>query len=182
MTTSDDACDVAHGHDTLPPITDRHLVVAFASPLGSYLLHWGRELGFATTLVEPDAAVVTRSHRAGTDKVVHDPANAEVAAHTDVIVSDHHRPDLAEVMEPLVRARPRFIGIIGTPRHEGPHVAALTDAGVDAALIATVQRPIGLDIGSRRPPEIALSILAGLVADRNGRSGEFFTRGADTNA
>jgi xanthine dehydrogenase accessory factor len=34
-----------------------------------------------------------------------------------------------------------------------------------------VHRPIGLDIGSRAPAEIALSTLAGLLADRNGRSG-----------
>jgi xanthine dehydrogenase accessory factor len=36
-----------------------------------------------------------------------------------------------------------------------------------------VQRPIGLDIGSRAPAEIAVSTLAGLLADRNGRAGGF---------
>ena len=39
--------------------------------------------------------------------------------------------------------------------------------------IALVHRPIGLDIGSREPAEIALSTLAGLLADRNGRPGGF---------
>jgi xanthine dehydrogenase accessory factor len=39
-----------------------------------------------------------------------------------------------------------------------------------------VHRPIGLDIGSRAPAEIALSTLAGLLADRNGRSGGFAHR------
>lgn len=36
--------------------------------------------------------------------------------------------------------------------------------------IERVQRPIGLDIGSHTPAEIALSVLAELIADRNGRS------------
>ena len=39
--------------------------------------------------------------------------------------------------------------------------------------IARVHRPIGLDIGSRAPAEIAVSTLAGLLADRNGRTGGF---------
>jgi xanthine dehydrogenase accessory factor len=67
----------------------------------------------------------------------------------------------------------RWIGVMGNPRHEGPHVAALTALGVPAADIARVHRPIGLDIGSKQPAEIALSTLAGLLADRNGRPGGF---------
>jgi len=39
--------------------------------------------------------------------------------------------------------------------------------------IARVHRPIGLNIGSRTPPEIAVATLAGLLADRNGRPGGF---------
>jgi xanthine dehydrogenase accessory factor len=44
---------------------------------------------------------------------------------------------------------------------------------VPAEEIARVHRPIGLNIGSRTPPEIAISTLAGLLADRNGRPGGF---------
>jgi xanthine dehydrogenase accessory factor len=60
---------------------------------------------------------------------------------------------------------------MGNPRVEGPHVAALSALGVPADEIARVHRPIGLDIGSKAPAEIALSTLAGLLADRNGRAG-----------
>ena len=52
-------------------------------------------------------------------------------------------------------------------------MAALTELGVPAGDIARVHRPVGLNIGSRTPPEIALATLAGLVADRNGRPGGF---------
>jgi xanthine dehydrogenase accessory factor len=36
-----------------------------------------------------------------------------------------------------------------------------------------VHRPVGLNIGSRTPAEIAIATLAGLIADRNGRAGGF---------
>ncbi|WP_341770684.1 XdhC family protein [Actinomadura rubrisoli] len=50
---------------------------------------------------------------------------------------------------------------------------ALTELGVPAADIARVHRPIGLNIGSRTPAEIAIATLAGLIADRNARPGGF---------
>jgi xanthine dehydrogenase accessory factor len=52
-------------------------------------------------------------------------------------------------------------------------VAALAGLGVPPEQVARVHRPIGLDIGSRAPAEIAVSALAGLLADRNGRGGGF---------
>jgi xanthine dehydrogenase accessory factor len=63
---------------------------------------------------------------------------------------------------------------MGSPRHQGPHVAALAALGVPPEDVARVHRPIGLDVGSRTPPEIAVATLAGLLADRNGRPGGFF--------
>ena len=50
---------------------------------------------------------------------------------------------------------------------------ALAELGVAEADIARVHRPIGLNIGSRTPAEIAIATLAGLIADRNGRPGGF---------
>jgi xanthine dehydrogenase accessory factor len=166
-----DPCDVAHGDASQDRTDDRRLVVVYATPLAQHLLTWGRELGFATVLVEPDPTRVTHGHLASADTLVHVPGDLALTADTDVVVTDHHRDDLGPVMAPLVTAGPRWIGIIGSPRHAGPHGAALAAEGVAEASIATVQRPIGLDIGSRSPAEIALSVLAGLLADRNGRPG-----------
>jgi xanthine dehydrogenase accessory factor len=64
---------------------------------------------------------------------------------------------------------------MGSPRHTAPHVAALAERGVAPEQVARVHRPIGLDIGSRSPAEIAVSTVAGLLADRNGRSGGTYT-------
>jgi xanthine dehydrogenase accessory factor len=176
----DPECAVAHGEVPDDRAHDRELVAVYATPLAAHLLRWGAELGFRTVLLDPDGGQADGGRATdggpagaaglGDGTVVYaDVADAPVGATTDVVVTDHHRDDLGAVLAPLVTARPRWIGIIGSPRHTGPHIAALREEGVDEDLIATVRRPIGVDIGSKTPPEIALSVLAGLLADRNGR-------------
>jgi xanthine dehydrogenase accessory factor len=156
---------------TDPPPADRVLVAVFASPVSAFLLRYGADLGFRTLLVEPDAARVPAGQEAvGSFGDLDD----ELAAGTaDVVVTDHHRDELGELLRDALARPARWVGVMGNPRHEGPHVAALTALGVPPEEIARVHRPIGLDIGSRAPAEIAVSTLAGLLADRNGRAGGF---------
>lgn len=153
--------------------TERVLVAVFASPVSEVLLRWGMELGFRTVLVDPElqpgAAVQADLVVRGFDEL-----DEELAGGTaDVVVTDHHRDELGELLRDALSRPARWIGVMGNPRHEGPHVAALTALGVPPEEIARVHRPIGLNIGSRAPAEIAVSTLAGLLADRNGRSGGF---------
>ncbi len=143
-------------------MTDRLLVAVFDSPVASVLLRWAPELGFRTVLVDPDPARDAATSVAGLEDDLSD---------ADVVVTDHHRPELGEVLRDALARPVRWVGVMGNPRHEGPHVAALAALGVPPEDVARVHRPIGLDIGSRAPAEIALSTLAGLLADRNGRSG-----------
>ncbi|WP_100498177.1 XdhC family protein [Geodermatophilus chilensis] len=167
MTAADPACGVAHGAPG-PEVTGRVLVAVFASPVAEVLLRWGPELGFRTVLLDPDPA-----RGAG---VVDLADLVEDLSDAAVVVTDHHRPELGEVLRDALARPVRWIGVMGNPRHEGPHVAALAALGVPPEEVARVHRPIGLDIGSRTPAEIALSTLAGLLADRNGRSGGFAHR------
>jgi xanthine dehydrogenase accessory factor len=60
---------------------------------------------------------------------------------------------------------------MGSRRHTGHHLEALRVRGLPEAAIAQIQTPVGLDLGAQTPPEIALSILAGLVALRRGGAG-----------
>ncbi len=151
---------------------DRLLIAVFASPVAEVLVRWGAELGFRTVLVEPaDLAVEVRA-----DRRVHGFAELDdelAAATADVVVTDHHRDEVGVLLRDALARPARWIGVMGNPRHEGPHIAALTALGVSSEEIARVHRPIGLDIGSKQPAEIAVSTLAGLLADRNGRAGGF---------
>jgi xanthine dehydrogenase accessory factor len=166
----DPACAVAHG-EAPAEAPDRTLVAVFASPVADFLLRYGADLGYRGVLLEPAPERATGLGRHGIEVVTAPPADLDDRA--DVVVTDHHRPELGSVLRDVLAGRARWIGIMGNPRHPGPHVQALTELGVPAAEIARVHRPVGLNIGSRTPPEIALATLAGLLADRNGRPGGF---------
>jgi xanthine dehydrogenase accessory factor len=167
-TNEDPACAVAHG-DQPGADDNRRLVVVFTSAVGRHLLHFGRHLGYQTVLVDPAAAEA----EADADAVVTTMTAAAIDATTDVVVTDHHRPELGPVLRDVLKHSPRWVGVMGSPRHIAPHIAALTELGVARAEIDRVHQPIGLNIGSRTPPEIALATLAGLIADRTGRPGGF---------
>jgi xanthine dehydrogenase accessory factor len=99
---------------------------------------------------------------------------AEIAGpDADVVVTDHHRPELGVMLRDVLAGEAGWIGLMGSPRHPAPHVPALTGLGVPADDIARVHRPIGLNIGSRAPAEIAIATVAGLIAEHNGAPGGF---------
>jgi len=153
--------------------TDRLLVAVFASPVSEVLVRWATELGYRTVLVEPDPSPGTGIAADLTVRGFGELDGELAGVNADIVVTDHHRAELGELLRDALARPSRWIGVMGNPRHEGPHVAALTALGVPPDDIARVHRPIGLDIGSRAPAEIAVSTLAGLLADRNGRSGGF---------
>ena len=173
---TDPACAVAHGEEPAET-AERTLVAVFSSPVAGYLLRYGADLGFRPILVEPDAERAAEARRPDpgalkAPAVVAEPP-ADLDGTADVVVTDHHREELGPVLRELLNRKARWIGVMGNPRHFPPHVRALTQLGVPAADIARVHRPVGLNIGSRTPPEIAIATLAGLIADRNGRPGGF---------
>jgi len=169
----DPACEVAHSPVAAagPAPAERTLVAVFTSPVAGYLLRYGADMGFRGLLLEPDQARAAGATTLGFPLITAVPDDLDDTA--DVVVTDHHRPELGVMLRDALATKARWIGIIGKPGIVGPHVAMLTELGVRPAEIARVHRPIGLNIGSRIPPEIAVSTLAGLLADRNGRPGGF---------
>ncbi|MEV4619826.1 XdhC family protein [Asanoa sp. NPDC049573] len=165
----DASCAVAHGEAPAPRDEPKTLVAIFASPMSAQLLRYAADLGYNTVLVEPDPTKLDRT-------VVGAVATVDAAgldSNTDVVVCDHHRGELGTLLRDALAGQTRWIGLMGNPHHEGPHVKALRDLGVPDDEIARVHRPIGLNIGSRTPAEIAVATLAGLIADRNARPGGF---------
>ena len=170
----DPACTVAHSPvaaATSSAPAERTLVAVFASPVAGYLLRYGADMGFRGLLLEPDEARAAGAAALGFPLLTAVPDDIDDS--TDVVLTDHHRSELGVILRDVLATKARWIGIMGNPHHVGPHVAMLTDLGVPPGEIARVHRPIGLNIGSRIPPEIAVSTLAGLLADRNGRPGGF---------
>ena len=159
----DIACAMAHG--LVPaPTGERRLVAVFASPVAVQLVHLAAHVGYECVVLDPER------DQDGV-RTVRSAAEAGIDDRTDVVVTDHDRPELGDVLAAVLETPTRWVGVMGSPRHTAPHITALQSLGVPEETIARVHRPIGLDIGSRSPAEIAVSTVAGLLADRAGRSG-----------
>ena len=172
----DASCAVAHGDAVAHGLAeaaaeDKVLIAVFATPVAAFLLRYAADAGYRAVLLEPDPARAQAARAFGAELVSSLDEFSPGAA--DVVVTDHHREELGVALRDGLAAKARWVGIMGNPRHAGPHVQALTDLGVPADEISLVHRPIGLNIGSRRPAEIAIATLAGLIADRNGKPGGF---------
>ena len=130
------------------------LVVFADTPIARALVRWAPEVGFRAVLAEHAGSLPP----AGSSDLY-------------VVHTDHDAPDLVQALESVIPKNPRFIGLVGSRRHTGHHLEALRAKGVGEDVIARIQSPVGLDLGAASPAEIALSILAGLVAQRRGRAG-----------
>ena len=130
------------------------LVVFAATPVARALERWAPELGFRAVLAERAADLP-----------------ATLAGELYVVHTNHDADDLVAALEAVLPRNPRFIGLVGSRRHTGHHLEALRAKGVPEDVIRRIQSPVGLDIGARTAQEIALSILAGLVAVRHGARG-----------
>jgi xanthine/CO dehydrogenase XdhC/CoxF family maturation factor len=147
------------------------LVVLGATPVARWLLRWGRDLGYDTVLVEPRPERVTAELKEAATRVADGVDHLDPGGGLDAVHTDHDAPRVADHVAALLRGGARFVGVMGSVRHASPHLAALRDLGVPEEAVARVHTPVGLDIGGRTPQEIAISILAGLIASRTGRPG-----------
>lgn len=148
------------------------LVIAGATPVARELLDLAPRLGFRTALVE------TRPERlrgAGWEAgaAVRDLSGlgSILGSGAYFVHTDHDAPDLVPVLEIVLASRPRFAGLMGSRRHTGRHLSELRALGIPAEAVASIRTPVGLEIGASTAPEIALSILAGMVAARSGAPG-----------
>jgi xanthine dehydrogenase accessory factor len=98
-----------------------------------------------------------------------------------LIVTHDHRLD-EELLELAVQQRPRFIGLVGSQRKTFRLLqrigARLHGSSAELAL-DRVYAPVGLDIGAVGPQEIAISIVAELVALRRGHASDRHLRAVD---
>ena len=83
------------------------------------------------------------------------------------IVTRGHKQD-EDCLRAALSANPDYIGMIGSKRRTNIVLDKLRAEGFDEAQLKKVRAPIGLDIGAVSPEEVALAILAEVVAERRG--------------
>ncbi len=140
-----------------PHVAQPTLLVIADTPVARSLARWASEVGFRALTAD------------GLDDLPEELGDADLY----VIHTNHDAPDLPAVLERLLRRQPppRYMGLMGSRRHTGHHLETLAARGFTPAALERIQSPVGLDLGARTPEEIALSMLAGLVAVRRGAQG-----------
>lgn len=159
-----------------PHLPPPRLVVVSATEVALHLMRLARGLGYTTVLVEPREGRVTRLHAGEAGEVVSSVAEVAIDDRVDAVFTDHDAPGVAEGVAVLLRSPAGFVGVMGSARHAGPYVEELRRMGFGDEDLARVRSPVGLNLGGRRPEEVALSIAGGLVAARNERGGGFLDR------
>jgi xanthine dehydrogenase accessory factor len=90
-----------------------------------------------------------------------------------------HDPKLDDAALTIaLRSEAPYVGAMGSRRAQARRRERLLAAGIDEELLARIAAPIGLDLGAVTPEETALSIMAEVVAVRNGRPGGRLTGSA----
>ena len=155
------------------------LVICGAGHVGASLARLARFIGYRTTLIDDRADFVTRERfpDPGIELVaaenwtsaVRDVIGAGRGVSVAVVTRGHNEDE--ECMRAVVAARPDYIGLIGSKRRTNIVLERLRQAGVEEIYLREVRAPIGLDIGAVSPEEVALAILAEIVAIRRGGTG-----------
>jgi xanthine dehydrogenase accessory factor len=153
-----------------------HLYLLGAGHVSVEVARIAQLVGFRVHVVDDRDRFANAERFPGADVVVDDiagwlartplPAGAYA-----VVVTRGHRQDHA-AMRQLVGRPLHYLGLIGSRAKIVRIFEAMAGEGVSADDLAAVHAPIGLDIGAVSPAEIAVSIVAELVAVRSGRMSE----------
>ncbi|WP_448187663.1 XdhC family protein [Azospirillum sp. sgz301742] len=154
-----------HAHN--PPL---RLIVVGAVHIGQLLAPLADLTGYAVTVVDPRQAFATEARFPGVKLVVSWPDEALETLGIDArtaVVTLTHDPKLDDPALLVALRSPAFyIGALGSSRTHAKRLDRLSDIGLTEAELKRIHAPVGLDIGAETPAEIALSIIAQVVAAR----------------
>lgn len=77
----------------------------------------------------------------------------------------HDHDDEADILAPALSSQAFYIGVLGSRKTQANRCALLAAMGCDQQAIARIKGPVGLPISAATPPEIAVSVLAELIAE-----------------
>ena len=145
-----------------------------AGHVGFFVAKMSHDAGFKVHIIDDREKFANAElFPAGVDVVVDD-IPGWLAGHTlpptsyAVIVTRGHTHDL-DALRALSAAKVRYVGLIGSRAKVKRIYDALIEEGTSEEALTRIHAPIGLDIGAITPQEIAVSILAELIAVKHGK-------------
>lgn len=157
----------------LPP---PRLIIIGASHIAIPLVTLAKTLGFYTIVLDARSAFATIERFPHADELIVDwPADAlrriGLDAATSVVCLSHDdkldNPALLEAIE----SDARYIGALGSKNTHAKRLDTLREEGANEEKLKRIHAPVGLKIGAKQPEEIALSIMAEIIANQHGFAG-----------
>ena len=150
------------------------LYIVGATHAAIALCRMAKQTDFHVSVIDPRTPFATQERFADADELILDwPQVFFATTHLDheafVVCLSHDLKFDIPTLCCALRSQARYIGALGSRRTGRTRMERLREEGFDDADLARIHTPIGLDIGAKTPEEIALSILAEIVAVRRDR-------------
>ncbi|MEC9343430.1 MAG: XdhC family protein [Pseudomonadota bacterium] len=150
------------------------IVVIGAVHISQALAPMARIAGFDLEIIDPRTAFATPERFAGVTLHAEWPEDVLKERPLDrftALAALTHDPKIDDFpLEAALRAGCFYVGALGSRKTHGKRRERLLDAGLEAALLDRIAAPIGLDIGASSPAEIAVAVLAQIIAALRQRS------------
>ncbi|HBB86047.1 MAG TPA: hypothetical protein DC047_00355 [Blastocatellia bacterium] len=159
---------------------EQSVVICGAGHVGAALARLAALLGYRATLIDDRKEFVRREDFPETNiELVKAESWSEAVRAASgngrgvsvAIVTRGHSEDEQCLRAALSASTPDYVGLIGSKRRTRIVLERLRESGISSEQLANVHAPIGLDIGAVTPEEVALAILAEIVAVRRGGTG-----------
>lgn len=172
---SEEAGNVTLGEDSWfihphnPPL---RIIVVGAVHIAQAMAPMAAPLGFSMVVVDPRRAFASEERLPGVTLSTDWPDEAMEVLAPDArtaVVTLTHDPKLDDpALDAALKSEAFYIGALGSRRTHAKRVARLTELGHGAEAMGRIHAPVGLNIEAITAPEIALSIMAEIVAARRG--------------
>jgi xanthine dehydrogenase accessory factor len=145
------------------------LLVVGGSHVAMPLVTLGRTLGFRTVVIDGRPRFATRERFPDADELKIGipselvPESPLIATTALILVAHDYKYDVP-VLKHALATPVGYIGLLGSTRRGAAILNLLREDGVEEAALERVRVPIGLDLGAQSAPEIALAILAEVLA------------------
>lgn len=154
-----------------PVLPQDRLLILGAGHVGRALARAAAEIGFSVSIADDRGDLLANALL--DDSIVRIPSDYAVAVENFaadaatyvVVVTRGHYQDL-ECLRVALKKKCRYVGCIGSQRKGRLLIGQLRSEGLDDGLLATLHIPVGLDLNAETPAEVAIAILAEMVAVR----------------
>lgn len=155
----------------LPP---RRLVVVGAVHTAIPLVSFAKELGYHTTVIDARGLFASRERFPHADELIEawpDEAlsTLPLGPETAIVMLAHDPKFEDPAMQVALKSRAGYIGAMGSRKTSQERNERLLASGFTDDQVARIHGPVGINIGAREPGEVAVSILAEIIAVRRGR-------------